>query len=259
MILAPGTILQQLYFKDRIAGLGKGTFIEVGPGEGHMSGLLLGLGWTGVGVEPDEESASRLSRLAEIAGGRYEVLCDDWLRPRRPERLPRRVDLIVACMVLEHLDDADERLYFQRCEYHLGPRGTAAVLVPACERAWGIEDVVAGHYRRYSKDRLRNLFSGVGWHLEHLAGLTYPLSNVLLPLSNWLVARAEGHKSALPMRERTLSSGRRQVPGKTVFPRAARLLLNEIALYPAHLVQTMFRDSESALVLYAEGSPGGTA
>jgi len=258
MILAPGTILQRLYLKDRIARLGRGTFIEVGPGEGHLSNLLLELGWSGVGIERDMESASRLRQLAGAAGagGRYTVLCDDWLRPREPDRIPRRADLILACMVLEHLDDADERLYFRRCEHHLGPAGIGALLVPACEQAWGIEDVVAGHYRRYSKDRLRFLFSGMGWRLDHLAGLTYPLSNLLLPLSNWLVARAESHKSVMSMRDRTLSSGRRKVPGKTLFPRIAGILSNEISLYPAHLAQMIFRDSESALVLYAEGGPG---
>ena len=257
MPLPPGTILQQLYLRERLARLKRGMFIEIGPGEGYLSALLLGAGWRGVGIEPDEVSAERARALNReaVADGRYDLLHDDWLHPAHPERMPTNVDLILSCMVLEHLDDSDELAYFRRCEAQLGKDGIGILLVPASERAWGIEDVAAGHYRRYTRQRLRRLFRVAGWRLQHLAGLTYPISNVLLPLSNWLVRREESDKSEMTMHERTLSSGRRHVPGKTVFPAAAGLILNPIAMYPLHLLQKVFRSSASALVLYAEGRP----
>ena len=91
--------------------------------------------------------------------------------------------------------------------------------------------------------------------LEHVAGLTFPLSNLLLPVSNRLVARAERGRLAMTAYERTLHSGNRDVTGKTSFPAGARLLLNERAMFPLHLVQRAFAGSPRALVLYGEARP----
>lgn len=256
-VLPPGTILQRLYVRERLAGRAAGTFIEIGPGEGHLSRLLLDRGWRGVGIEADAESAARASagNRTFIDAGRYAVLNDDWLAPREPAGMPAGVDLVVSCMVLEHLDEAGELRYLQRCREQLAADGMAIVLVPGSEAAWGIEDEIAGHFRRYTRERLAALFGKAGWKVQHVAGLTFPVSNLLLPVSNWLVRRAEAGKAKLSMSERTASSGRREVAGKTVFPPVAGLVLNEVTLYPLHLVQRAFRDAESALVLYAEARP----
>lgn len=47
MILPPGTILQQMYFKERLRALSCGRFVEVGAGQGVVSKTLLDLGWSG--------------------------------------------------------------------------------------------------------------------------------------------------------------------------------------------------------------------
>ncbi len=41
MILAPGAILQRMYFRERLARLAPGRFVEVGAGQAHLSGVLL--------------------------------------------------------------------------------------------------------------------------------------------------------------------------------------------------------------------------
>ena len=78
---------------------------------------------------------------------------------------------------------------------------------------------------------------------------------MLLPVSNALVRRSEGHKRALPEEERTRRSGTRDVAFKTTFPRALGFVLNERTLYPLHIVQKAARQSDRALVLYAEATP----
>jgi SAM-dependent methyltransferase len=261
MLFPPGTILQRMYLRRRLTRIRPGRFIEVGTGEGHLSALLLRAGWRGAGIEPDPASAARAREVNRdaIAQGRYEVVNGSWLEPVEGSRLPKDVDLIVSCMVLEHLDDRGERAFFIRCAEHLGRSGRVILLVPACEAAWGIEDELAGHFRRYTRASMRQLLDTIGWRLEHLAGLTYPVSNLLLPLSNRLVRRAEAHKRTLSMQERTSSSGRRRVPGKTAFPAISGLILNEITMYPLHLLQLACRGARAALVLYAEASPSNSA
>lgn len=252
MILPPGTILQLMYLKERLRARPPGSFIEIGVGEGTLSACLLSLGWSGVGYELDAESAARAQSLNQVAvdHGRYRVSTGDWLR--RPGA--GRADLILSSMVLEHLSDADEALYLRRCHEHLSPDGTAILFVPGSPRDWGIEDETAGHQRRYAYAPLRGVLEREGWSVKHMAGLTFPLSNVALPLSNYLVRRAEAQKKALTPMERTRLSGRREIMGKTRFPGIAGLLLNEYALYPFHLLQKLCSRAERALVIYVEFS-----
>jgi hypothetical protein len=44
------------------------------------------------------------------------------------------------------------------------------------------------------------------------------------------------------------------VPFKTFFPQPLRLVLNEAAMYPLHLLQKLNRRNPRSLVLYAEFS-----
>ena len=127
--------------------------------------------------------------------------------------------------------------------------------VPASPRHWGIEDDIAGHYRRYTRERLGELMQKAGWTLNYTAGLTYPLSNFLLPLSNYLVNKAEKKKLELSSMERTKLSGRRSVNFKTRFPSMVGLLLNRTVLFPLHLLQKLLASSSQALVLYFETAP----
>jgi SAM-dependent methyltransferase len=255
-VLPPGTILQFLYLRERWGDRVPGRFVEIGPGAGELSALLLGLGWKGVGYEPGPAAArARARNAAAVADGRYEVREEDWLTAAPDDP----ADLVISSMVVEHLPDEQEAAYFARAATTLRPGGRAALLVPSSPRHWGIEDDVAGHQRRYTRAGLRARLDELGWTLEHAAGLTFPLSNALLPISNRLVARAEADRLAMSELERTLHSGNREVEGKTTFPAAARLVLNERALYPLHALQKAFRRSDRALVLYAEATPTSRA
>lgn len=252
-MLPPGTILQLMYLKERLRYVPPGRFVEIGVGQGHLSACLLALGWHGTGFELDPESSRAALDLnrAAVAAGRYRVANVDWL-----ECAPDvSVDLLVSCMVLEHFDDDGEARYLEQCRRWLSDRGIGVLLVPGSPDDWGIEDDIAGHYRRYSRESLGARLNALGWRVQHMAGLTFPLSNALLPVSNALVRRAEGARRTWSMADRTLASGKREVAGKTTFPAWAGLLLNDVAMYPLHLLQKLFRGARRALVLYAEFVP----
>jgi SAM-dependent methyltransferase len=255
MILPPGTLLQLMYLNERLATLTPGRFYEIGVGRGYLSANLLARGWSGVGFELDSDSAAaaREGNQEAIRDGRYSIERKDWLRSDAVSD-GTRADVVISCMVLEHLDEASEALYLKRCRERLAPGGRGILLVPGSPRDWGIEDEIAGHQRRYTRESLAALLEANDARVAHMAGLTYPLSNLLLPLSNRLVVRAERDKLVLDADARTRASGRREVVGKTVFPAVAGLLLNQVALYPLHLLQKALRSAERALVLYAEFS-----
>lgn len=248
----PGTILQQMYLKERLRSLKRGEFIEVGCGQGYISRLLLDLGWRGMGYDLNPSAVQKATRLnqAAIAQCQYKVNNEDWFSAQ-----DSKVDLIISCMVLEHLDDFKESHFFNRCKQMLKPGGRMILLVPGSPKHWGIEDEIAGHYRRYSFSEMQQRLEQFNFSQIHLAGLTYPLSNWLLPMSNLLVKKAEQKKLKSTMQERTQASGDRSVLFKTSFPFLLKLILNETLMYPFHLLQKANLTHPHALILYAEATP----
>lgn len=252
----PGTILQHLYLKERATAWQPGTFVEVGVGSGHLSNVLLSLGWSGTGYDLNPSSLARASSVnrAFVDSGRFSVRNVDWLTQ---DVEPQSVDLVISCMVLEHLDDANVTRYFTQAARQLRPNSRAVLFVPGSPRHWGPEDDIAGHHRRYTVDTLSDTAEQHGWTPTHVVGLTYPVSNLLLSVSNALVRRAEADKLELSLQERTEQSGNRAVAWKTTFPGWAGLLLNETALRPAHWLQKRrkSRTTPDALVIYGEFCP----
>lgn len=242
-----------MYLEERLRQRSPGTFIEVGVGSGHYSACLVAMGWRGIGYDVDEVSLSNAESVnrAAVARGVYELKKGDWLRVDET----MRVDLILAGMVLEHIEDSARDDFLAACRRHLASGGRCIFLVPGSPRDWGIEDEIAGHYRRYTPAELREFLESRGWIIHDLAGLNYPLSNLMLPFSNWLTRRSEGYKRQFTMQERTKLSGRRSVPGKTHLPDRMSLLVNRWTMYPFHWLQKLFRNSDRALVLYVECEP----
>jgi SAM-dependent methyltransferase len=244
-----------MYLRRRLGARPPGRFVEVGTGEGDLARLLVELGWVGVGYEPGAVAASRARTLNAdaIASGTFELREADWLQ----EHDVPRVDLFVSSMVLEHLSDDGVARLLAQAEQALTDDGLGVVLVPASPRHWGIEDEIAGHLRRYTRATLTETLRDAGFETTHLAGLTYPISNVLLPLSNRQVGRWEDGRRQLDLQARTSVSGSREVPWKTRFPSVAGIFLNEKTLSPLYALQLLTRDNERSLVLYAEWARSG--
>jgi len=253
-VLPPGTLLQLMYLRERLTEIPAGRFVEIGPGSGEITQMLLDLGWAGQSCELDPVTIGRLQKrfASEIREGRYSTVNVDYLKFPKP---PEPVDLVISCMVMEHFDDSLESAFMRKSQEVLKDQGLMIGIVPGSPAHWGIEDDIAGHCRRYTRDTIRSLMASTGWSVRHIAGLTFPVSNFLLPVSNFLVTRNEKSKLKLTAIERTKASGRRNVSFKTHFPSLLGIFLNTHVMWPLHLLQKAFKNSESALVLYFESQP----
>jgi SAM-dependent methyltransferase len=252
MVLPPGTILQRIFFKGRLRVLNpSGSFFyDVGAGRGELSQLLLACGMRGEGLDlsPEACAQNRLLNQCAISSGNYRIRCEDFMT----SELGSRADIIACSMVIEHWPKELVEAFFLRARELLKPNGRLCIFVPGSPRHWGIEDDVAGHQRRYTFEFFESLAPRAALAVRDLRGLTFPLSNVLLSLSNHLVRRTEGHKLTLAGFDRTLASGVREVPFKTTFPRWVGWIVNPVTLYPFHLLQCLAQRNPDSLVIYCE-------
>ena len=254
VVLPPGTLLQLMYLRERLLHVKPGRFVEIGPGSGEITQLLLDLGWVGQSYDLEKVTIERLQmRFAnQIKQGQYRTVNADYLS-QSLQMEP--ADIVISCMVMEHLDDVSESAFMRRSSEVLKSDGMMIGLVPGSPTHWGIEDDIAGHCRRYTRGKILSLMANTDWTTGHLVGLTFPISNFLLPISNFLVNRSEKSKLSLTTIERTKQSGRRNVKFKTHFPSLLGMILNYRFLWPLHLLQKIFKNSDRALVIYFESRP----
>lgn len=254
MIYAPGSILQHMYLRERLANRPVGRFVEIGSGRGAVAKILLDLGWTGIGYDLNPDALAEATELNHgyIKSQKLQLICADWLSVDSSERF----DLIISCFVLEHLDDTLERHYLDKCLQSVTAQGIVALMVPASPKHWSLEDEVAGHYRRYDKKELVEKLAASGFHCNHAVGLNYPLTNILQPVAR-MILKLNHFKEKVANKtaqERTISSGNWKVPMLTTFPGFLSILLNETALKPFYWMQIANRDNTNCLVTYVEAT-----
>lgn len=249
-ILPPGNILQYLYLKKRLKLFKDKLFLEIGSGNGYLSHELLSIGLNGIGCDLNENACinnENLNRLFIQRNG-YKVIQGDFIM----QSFNQKFDLIISSMVIEHLDEAQLTEFIEKIKLNLNQNGLIIFLVPSSMKYWGIEDEIAGHFKRYEFDDFKVLSDKHNLKINHLVGLTYPISNWLYQLSNKLIRKSESSKLGLSQREKTIYTGNREVPYKTSFPSIFKIILNEYCLYPFHLLQMLFSKSDKSLVIYCE-------
>jgi 2-polyprenyl-3-methyl-5-hydroxy-6-metoxy-1,4-benzoquinol methylase len=152
--------------------------LEIGPGIGNISRLVLDDVDLLVGMEPNPHCAQV---LADVLGSlpAFELLTSkvedsDWAKLGA-----YRFDTVLCMNVLEHVKD-DQAVLAQFARV-LAPGGRVVLLVPAFPQAFGPIDASVGHFRRYTKASLRAAFRSTELVIEHM------LYTNMLGLLGWMV------------------------------------------------------------------------
>lgn len=139
----------------RVRGSTPGTALDLGAAGGGNTRVLRDLGWRALALEYTAEGA----RYA-AARGLAVVRADATHLPLADACL----DLITALDVLEHVpDDAGAAAEIARV---LRPGGRLVVTVPVDPRLWSAHDEAVGHVRRYTREGILDLLTGVGLDVE---------------------------------------------------------------------------------------------
>lgn len=98
----------------------------------------------------------------------FEALQFDFgLDDARASLVEKKFDTITCLNVLEHIEDDIEALTHMYEILSL-QQGQLLLQVPAHELLYGTMDTMAGHYRRYSRNYLRQVLEAAGFKIEQL-------------------------------------------------------------------------------------------
>lgn len=176
------------------------TVVELGCGLGAFGARLASTYAGYAGVEPDAASAALArERVAPWAGRVVPSVAD----------LPEgETGLLCAFEVLEHLpDDAGELRGWCR----LGAPGALVVVsVPAEPQRYGPWDEKVGHYRRYTRETVAELFRAAGVEPVQVVHYGYPFGYALEAARNAVARRRADEVRGVPLARRTESSGRQR-------------------------------------------------
>lgn len=172
---APRYALRRACIMDAMDALPVGRVLEIGCGAGALLAEFADRGFDVTGVEMSSEGRRRAEMFA--ADTRNMRVLDepsaDW---------SDEFDYLFSFEVLEHIEDDVSAL--RQWTQWLRPGGYALISVPAHMRLWGQSDHFAGHFRRYSKDEVRNLLEAAGLTDISVGIYGFPISNMIEPVRN---------------------------------------------------------------------------
>jgi SAM-dependent methyltransferase len=148
---------------ERIEGYCRGAILEIGSGIGNMSAYLVEHFADVTLSDMQPEYCRRLRRTFEDRPSLKNIFSVDLAAAdfgRAYPQLLGQFDTVVALNVVEHIDD--HVLAVKNAHSLLRPGGSLVILVPAYPWLYNGLDKELGHFRRYTKKRLREVLSGEG-------------------------------------------------------------------------------------------------
>jgi SAM-dependent methyltransferase len=136
-----------------------GPLFDVGGGNGFVAKAMQDAGLEVVLVEPGAGTVN--ARRRGIQHVVRATLEDAGF-------IPGSLPAIGLFDVVEHMQD--DHKFLETIRIHLSSRGRIYLTVPAYQSLWSGADIVAGHYRRYRRQSLKELLKSVGFEVEFATG-----------------------------------------------------------------------------------------
>lgn len=171
--------------------LPSGKILDVGCGTGSLVLKLARKGYQVVGVDISDSCIKITKNRIKKEGLTKSVSVS--IGSATKINLPdSSVDGVIAGEVLEHLkDDVAAVREFSRV---LKPGGVCIITVPADSSKWNMEDDIAGHVRRYTREVLEHLFNSQKFRFEYIRYWGFPIMRIyqkimFIPWANMTVKK----------------------------------------------------------------------
>lgn len=206
-------------------------FLEVGAGSLNLACELLNYFSRGKAVDFSLETQSIYDELSSDITKRLVFESIDIAA------LPEEAsyDCVVACEVMEHFED--DQTFLLKIHRLLKPQGQIILSVPARMKFWSIHDEITGHYRRYERQQIIDLYQAAGFENINVIAYGYPFINMLRRLRVLYAARQACEKTKWSKIEQTQRSGLHHIPTKFHW---LGLLINPYTLLPLNWIARLF-------------------
>lgn len=243
----PGNILINNVLEKYLKKLSPGRSLEIRSGTGQFTNILIKYSTdvTCIDINKNANDQNKLKNYLSFEKGKLIFIDGDFLNYNFYEK---KYELIICQFVIEHLNESEVNQFVKKCHSILSNSGSLFLLVPANMKYFSIEDEIYGHLRRYSYTSFSNIFKELGIKNFYIRGLTFPLSNLLFPLSKFIV-RKNYIDEGLSNKEKTKKSGVRDEYLKAKFPKFLIIFLNKYFLYVFIILQDLFKYNKSNMVL----------
>lgn len=145
------------------------AFCDVGGGNGVVAAALQAQGRQVTLIEPGRAACACARDVRKITHVHEGTLEDANIDPH---------PLLGAFDVVEHIDDSVG--FLKTMQDQTTPGGTVIIAVPAFQWLWSNEDTDVGHFRRYTRQSLRQELEAAGWSVEHTSHF---FSFLVLPIA----------------------------------------------------------------------------
>ena len=198
---APRYLLRRARVLHHMRNRPPGEILEIGSASGALLSEFAARGFRCTGLESSANAIALARRVNNVGAVTFQERCDaSW---------PDKFDYCFSFEVLEHIENDAAAL--TEWAAWLRPGGCMMLSVPAHPRLWNARDVWAGHFRRYRKKDLEQVFAGAGLEIETIECYGFPLANVLellfAPGFKRTLAQGDQLESAVNKAAQTAASG----------------------------------------------------
>ncbi|MDA8441855.1 MAG: class I SAM-dependent methyltransferase [Peptococcaceae bacterium] len=133
------------------------TIFDVGGGNGYVSLGLANAGFDVVLIEPSIKGALNAKKR-----GLKKIICSTL---ENSIQSVKQIPSIGLFDVLEHIEDDNK--FLRDIKSFLTDDGMLYISVPAYNALWSLEDIDAGHFRRYTLENLISKLTKAGFNVEY--------------------------------------------------------------------------------------------
>ncbi len=148
----------------------EGVFLDIGGGNGYVTKMLQENGYETVLIEPG------LAGCINAKSRGLNMVVNAALEDIQFSQ-SAKVSAIGAFDVIEHIED--DIAFLRSCYEVLDEKGKLFIAVPAFQSLWSEDDIIAGHFRRYTTDSLTRVIEDAGFKVKYI---TYFFQPLVLPI-----------------------------------------------------------------------------
>ncbi|MCK5413415.1 MAG: class I SAM-dependent methyltransferase [Candidatus Pacebacteria bacterium] len=203
----------------------KGKFLEIGIGAGDFISKLFEMGYCGLGIDLSDEAIDLTKKRIKNINNHIEIKKQDFFE------INEKFDIVFAFELMEHFEN--DKKFLIKINNLLNKSGHFIFSVPARKNMWDINDVWAGHFRRYEKKEIELKLKKCNFEVLQNYSYGFPTVNLIKPIRNSLINKKNIAKKNQP--NNTLKSG-----VDRNYIKKFSSLINEYTMMPSILIQKMF-------------------